>query len=92
MTELIRQLLVESLVLVAAGGALGLLVAFWSMDVLRVLLPDSLPRGSEIQVDGGVIAFALALSAAAGVLLGLCRPGGPPRSRSSTRGKLGRAV
>ena len=68
--QLIRQLLVESLVLAAAGGALGLLVAFWSMDVLRVLLPDSLPRAAEIRVDGGVIAFALALSAGAGILFG----------------------
>ena len=68
--QLIRQLLVESLVLAAAGGALGLLVAFWSMDVLRVLLPDSLPRGADVRVDGGVIAFALVLSAAAGVVFG----------------------
>jgi hypothetical protein len=66
----IRQLLVESLVLAAAGGAVGLLVAFWSMDVLRVLLPDSLPRAADVRVDGGVIAFALVLSAAAGVLFG----------------------
>ena len=41
---------------------MGLLVASWSMDVLRVLLPDSLPRAADVRVDSGVIAFALALS------------------------------
>ncbi len=69
--HLIRQLLAESVVLAAAGGALGLLVAFWSMDLLQVLLPADLPRSADIRMDGGVIAFALAISVTTGLLFGL---------------------
>ena len=69
--RLFRQLLEESLTLAAAGGALGLLLAFWSMDLLRILLPADLPRAGEIRIDGGVVAFALAVSAAAGILFGV---------------------
>ena len=68
--HLFRYLLVESLMLAAAGGAVGLLVAFWSMDLVRVLLPASVPRAADVRIDGGVIAFALALTAAVGVLFG----------------------
>lgn len=69
--RLFRQLLGESLTLATAGGALGLLVASWSMDLLRVLLPADLPRSGDIRIDGGVIAFALAISAVTGILFGL---------------------
>jgi putative ABC transport system permease protein len=68
--HLIRQMLTESLLLGAAGGAAGLLLASLSMELLRVLLPPELPRLSEIRIDGGVVAFALAVSAAAGLLFG----------------------
>ena len=70
-SRIFRDLLAESLLLAAAGGALGLLLAFWSMDLLRVLLPADLPRLGEIRIDGGVIAFALAVSAATGILFGV---------------------
>ncbi|MBZ5593226.1 MAG: ABC transporter permease [Acidobacteriia bacterium] len=68
--HLFRHLLVESLILAGAGGALGLLVAFWSMDLVRVLLPAGVPRAAEIRIDGGVIVFALALTAMVGILFG----------------------
>jgi putative ABC transport system permease protein len=69
--RLMQQLLAESLTLAAAGGALGLLIAFWSMDLLRVLLPADLPRAADIRIDNGVIAFAFAISAFTGILFGL---------------------
>jgi predicted permease len=68
--DLIRHLLVESVILSAFGGVLGLLIAFWSMDLLRLLLPASLPRAAEVRIDPGVVAFAMALSTMAGVLFG----------------------
>ena len=68
--HLARQMLVESLLLAGAGGALGLLVAAWSMELLRLFLPDTLPRAADVRIDGGVIAFALAVSAAAGLIFG----------------------
>ncbi len=71
--HLIRQMLVESVLLAFAGGLCGVVLAFWSMDLLRVLLPPDMPRAGDIRIDGGVIAFALAISVAAGVLFG-CLP------------------
>jgi putative ABC transport system permease protein len=69
--DLVRQLLTESLLLAAAGGAAGVLLAAASMDLLRLLLPPEMPRAGEISIDGGVIGFALAVSAAAGLVFGL---------------------
>jgi putative ABC transport system permease protein len=71
--HLIRQMLTESLLLAAGGGACGLLLAAWSLDLLIVLLPADMPRAGDIHIDAGVIAFALAISAASGVLFG-CLP------------------
>ncbi len=69
--QLLRQLLAESVALAATGGALGLVAAYWSMDLLRVLLPADLPRAADIRIDSGVIAFALAISGATGLLFGM---------------------
>jgi putative ABC transport system permease protein len=69
--HLIRQMLTESLLLAAVGGACGVLLAAWSMELLRVLLPADMPRADEISIDVGVIGFALAVSAAAGLIFGL---------------------
>jgi putative ABC transport system permease protein len=69
--HLIRQMLMESLLLAAGGGVCGALLAAWSMDLLRVLLPADMPRAGEISIDAGVILFALAVSAAAGLVFGL---------------------
>lgn len=68
--RLLRQMLGESLVLALAGGVFGLLVASWSMELLKILLPADVPRVAEIRIDGGVVAFALAISATAGILFG----------------------
>jgi putative ABC transport system permease protein len=69
--HLLRQMLAESVLLAAGGGLLGFLLAFWSMDLLKLLLPPDVPRASEIRIDWVVFAFALAVSAAAGLLFGL---------------------
>ena len=69
--HLVRQMLTESLLLALSGGALGFLIAFWSMDLLKLLLPVDMPRAGAIRIDGAVLAFALLISAAAGFLFGL---------------------
>ncbi|MGD0668742.1 MAG: ABC transporter permease [Bryobacteraceae bacterium] len=70
-TRLFGQMLTESLLLALAGGAAGLLLALWSMDLLKALLPAEVPRAADIRIDMGVMLFALAITAAAGVLFGL---------------------
>jgi putative ABC transport system permease protein len=64
-------LLTESLMLSLAGGALGLLLAYWGTDVLVVLAPDNVPRLNEVGVDARVFGFTLAVSLITGLLFGL---------------------
>ncbi|MPY86839.1 MAG: FtsX-like permease family protein [Luteitalea sp.] len=69
--RLTRQLLVESMVLGASAGLVGLLVMLWGFDVLVAVLPEDLPRLGEIRIDLAVLGFTLAISVAAGLLFGL---------------------
>jgi len=69
--RVIRQLLVESVILALAGGALGLALALGGGRVLRSLGPATLPRLDEIGVDGTVLAFALGVSLLAVPLFGV---------------------
>jgi putative ABC transport system permease protein len=66
-----RTLLVESVLLAVAGGALGLVLARFGVGALLALSPDRLPRANEIQLDAGVVGFALVLSVVTGLLFGL---------------------
>jgi putative ABC transport system permease protein len=70
-TRLIRQLLTESILIAVAGGAAGLMLAFWSVGWLRVFLPREIPRLDAIHVDGAVLAFTCAISIAAGIVFGV---------------------
>jgi predicted permease len=70
-SRIVRQLLTETMVLALAGGALGLLFAYWSLAGIRVLGPASVPRLHEIAIDSGVLLFTLLLSAISGILFGL---------------------
>jgi predicted permease len=69
--RLVRQLLVESLLLSLAGGAAGLVLGSWSMDLLVRTLPAEIPRVSEVRLDGTVLAFTLLLSLVTGIVFGL---------------------
>jgi putative ABC transport system permease protein len=65
------QLTSEALVLAAAGGALGLLLAIWIVRVFVALAANSLPRAATISVNGDVLAFTAALTIVVGVVCGL---------------------
>lgn len=65
-----RQLLVESVVLATAGGVLGVLVASWSLDALRTVLPASIPRLGAIHLDATAVAFAAGISLLVGLAFG----------------------
>ena len=66
-----RQLLTESTILALAGGAVGLLVAFWGLAAITKLLPADFPRLNEIHMDLRVLGFTFAASVITGILFGL---------------------
>src|SRR5206468_5835072 len=66
--RMIRQLLTESLLLAALGGALGMVVAEFGVSALVALSPPGLPRVSAIGVDGPVFVFALGITTLIGLL------------------------
>ncbi|SPE33353.1 conserved membrane hypothetical protein [Candidatus Sulfopaludibacter sp. SbA6] len=73
--RLVRQLLVESVLLSAAGGVLGLLLAYWSVHALSASIAEAsrftLPRYQEIGIGAAVLLFTFAMSSATGILFGL---------------------
>jgi putative ABC transport system permease protein len=69
--RLLLQLLTESVVLALVGGMLGLLLAYWGVDLLLAMAPESIPRIREVQLDFRVAAIAIVTSAAVGIFFGL---------------------
>jgi putative ABC transport system permease protein len=69
--RLIRQLLTESVMLSSLGGLLGMLLAYWGVDLLIALSPSDVPRLNEIGLHGPVFFWTLGVSLLTGVLFGL---------------------
>src|SRR5207245_7026441 len=68
---LARPLLAESVVLALAGGAGGILLARWTLDLVLAASPRDLPLVDSVRLDLPVLAAAFALSLAAGVVVGI---------------------
>jgi putative ABC transport system permease protein len=66
--RLVRQVLTEGLLLTLAGGATGVLVAYWTVPLLRSWLPANLPRAEEVGVNGTVLLFSMALCVGTGLV------------------------
>jgi len=70
-SRLLRQFLIENLLLALAGGAGGALISLWSTSLLSFFLPGSyLPFGLDVGVNGEVLAFTVGLSVLTGVIFG----------------------
>jgi predicted permease len=92
-----REMLIESLMLAVAGGAIGLAVAFITLQGLLAMAPATLPRQQEIGVDAAVLTFTTAIALLSGLLfaclpiLKLARPqltaamGATARTQTDTR-------
>ncbi len=97
--RLVRQLLIESLVLALVGGSLGLLVAYWGSDLLLKLAPQDIPRLNEVAIDARVAAFTFGICLLTGLLFGLApafhtsrvTPQDALRDAGGTRGAIGSA-
>ncbi|HEV2705013.1 MAG TPA: ABC transporter permease, partial [Pyrinomonadaceae bacterium] len=69
--RIIRQLLTESLMLSLMGGAAGLLLALWGVDLLIAATPADIPRVSEVGLDGRVLGFTAGVTLLTGLFFGL---------------------
>jgi predicted permease len=69
--RIVRQVLTESLVLAALGGAAGLAFAWWALPVLVRMAPEGVPRLETAALDGTVMAAALGLVALSGLFVGI---------------------
>ena len=69
--DIIRQLLTESVVLSLIGGAIGLLIAYWSVRALVAVNPSNVPRIDELGLDGNVLLFTAIISLGTGLLFGM---------------------
>jgi putative ABC transport system permease protein len=67
---IVRQLLIESLLLAAGGGLLGVLGAFWGVEALAKLLPDSLSKLQNVSIDARVFLFTLGVSVLTAIVFG----------------------
>ena len=69
--RMMRQLLTESLLLAALGGALGLFLAWWGVSALTAVMPERLALFKAAKVDQNVLAFTLAASMLTAIFFGL---------------------
>lgn len=68
--RLIRQTLIESLVLAAAGSAAGLMLAAWGIQALQSLAPSDLPRLTGVRIDTPVMVYTSLAALVTGLIFG----------------------
>jgi predicted permease len=100
--RIVRQLLTESILLAVISGAIGALLAFGGIRLIRAFGPDNLPRLNEVSLDLRVLGWALLTSLLAGILVGLAptmttlrrdlRPSGEESGRSVSGGTATRRI
>jgi predicted permease len=69
--RIVRQLLVEAVVISCTGAALGVAVSYWLARLPLLLSPDSFPAESVIRINAPILAFSVALALLCGILFGL---------------------
>ncbi len=69
--RIVRQLLVEAVVISCTGAVLGVAASYWLAKLPLLLSPDSFPAESVIRINGPILAFCVALALLCGILFGL---------------------
>jgi len=92
--HLVRQLMVESLLLAVAGCGLGGVLAVWALSAALPLAPSSIPRLAEVNIDRSVLGFAALISLGAAAILATAPLGAVLRTKAGdalrlSRGRIG---
>ena len=69
--RIVRQLLIEALVISCTGAILGVAASYWLARLPLLLSPDSFPAESIIRINASILAFSVALALVCGILFGL---------------------
>lgn len=69
--RIVRQLLTESVLLAVMGGAAGLVIANWTLYLLRTINPGNIPRLEDIEINGAVLGFTFGIAVVTGVVFGI---------------------
>ncbi|PYJ79364.1 MAG: hypothetical protein DME22_25560, partial [Verrucomicrobia bacterium] len=65
--RVMRQLLIESVVLAVIGGSLGVLIGWWGLQLFIAVSPANIPRLNEVTLDGAALGFTFGISVLTGV-------------------------
>ncbi len=90
--HIVRQVLIESVVLALCGGAIGIGVAFVLLKTVLSLAPADLPRLAQVRIDWIVMAFAFVVSLVTGIAFGVFPALAASRSDSSGLWRAGRGI
>jgi putative ABC transport system permease protein len=90
--RVVRQLLTESTLLAIAGGVAAVFLAYWSLGLLKALIPPTIPRTGAIGLDTGVLIYATVISLGTGVIFGLAPALAASRTRLTEVLKEGRQM
>lgn len=70
-TQLVRQMLSESILLAVAGGTAGVFLAIWALDLLKLIGAQTVPRIAEVNIDLRVLLVTLGVAVGTGIIFGL---------------------
>lgn len=70
-TRIVRQLIVESVVLAVIAGGVGLILAIWGAEAIKRLAPTDVPRLADTGIDASVLIFTFAVSVISSLIFGM---------------------
>ncbi len=91
-SRLVRQLLVETLLIAIPGGLAGLVIAYGGVRALVAVAPANLPRLAEVSIDGTVLAFTIGITLVTSLVFGLGPAMQTARTSASALSQIGQRL